>query len=920
MPTVLAQDGQQTEIAPDELVPAWQQGRVQLVSGQRYDVQLPDGRIGTVPAESMAEALKQGAKPLVTGAAAKAREAREYGGAKGMAIAAASGAAEQATLGLVDQVLPDSWKEAIEKSQRQNPLSTMAGEGAGMAGLSALLPGAGLGGLAERGGIAALRTLGVEAGESAAARIAARAGTQALRGVAEGAQYGAARTIADNAIDPKDHPLTAASVLATIGGDALWGGALGAGFGAVHGAFSELRPRGLEPAPELPAPKDAPEPTLDTKLGDGRSPAPKDVAEVASKVAGGEPVEGLGHTVKQWYTKLASAASGASAEDIAPFLEESNRASLLEADGIRETASRDIRAHVDEILKNSRDVMKEGERGMKREHIARAVEGVDPAEAAESSRNIVDHTISRISEMLEQPDEFGGEKPLKNALKVATKAQKQIEQAITAGDVAEQYGLLDDLKKGIGKYTKGASRLNPAAATDELVSLQNKARADRLQDLYETIRGGLEDEETWGQAARNQRAVNEAWTKQIDASDRFHRALTTEIGRDELNPWLSKRGVDPAKADTYVRNLTNPSQDLTHKAVTDYVQSTRDLVNAMREQWELPPDKLAKVERLGQAADAFQSTLDRATKSLTLANQFERIREASTGHASTFLAGAGFLSHGVAGGLGGLAVGKVAGIFTRPAEAIMQLARIEGMARRSQGRVASAVRGFLRGAERTPRAVSLDSYTRKAARVQELVQQPEAVTSRVAGNLGKLGVHSPALGMTMAAMTASGLKLLHDKLPPQPPTDPLDPKAKAPTPPPAQRESWLRYHDAVVNPIGVVEDLQAGRLSLEGVEVLKSVYPPLYAHVQETVFDELSKGKGSDLDKQQRVGLALLLDLPTPDLSPQYIAERQSTYAQVAQAAQSQAQQPKKHRPINIASPRSPVDRVESGPSDKRAA
>ncbi len=37
---------------------AWKTGRIDLIVGQRYPVQLKDGRYGTIPAEDMADALK----------------------------------------------------------------------------------------------------------------------------------------------------------------------------------------------------------------------------------------------------------------------------------------------------------------------------------------------------------------------------------------------------------------------------------------------------------------------------------------------------------------------------------------------------------------------------------------------------------------------------------------------------------------------------------------------------------------------------------------------------------------------------------------------------------------------------------------------------------------------------------------------
>jgi hypothetical protein len=481
------------------------------------------------------------------------------------------------------------------------------------------------------------------------------------------------------------------------------------------------------------------------------------------------------------------------------------------------------------------------------------------------------------------------------------------------------FGVIDDLKKAIGKYTKGASRLSPMAATDELVSLQNRARAAKLQELYESLRQGLEDEGTWKKAAQDQKAINAAWTTQIDASDRFHRALTTEIGRDPQNPWSTVRGVDPAKADAYVRNLMNPAQDLTHKAVTDYVSSTRRLADVMAEAYDLPADKRAAVARLGQAADRFQDTIDKTSKTLSLVNQFEELRARTQGHATHFAAAAGMAAHGIEGGLAGLAIGKIAHLFTRPADTVMQLAQVERMARESDGRIARAIRALSSGRFAAPARTSTEAFARKSAQVSALAADAPRLLKRVAANTAPLRGSAPRLADALTGVSLAGLALLRDKMPVRAPADPLDPKRRAPPPSYAEQARWLRYYDAVTDPLGVVDDLRSGRMSIEGVEVLKTVYPALFARTRDAVAGAMADGKLGKLTSQQRVGLGVLLDLPLPELAPSSIAFRQSLYATPQIESPSDAGASPKGRRAGkvdltknvIASSR--VDRVEMG-------
>lgn len=926
MPQALDQSGQTVTLSPDEFVSRATSGDVDPIKGARYEVRLADGRLGSVPGEQLHSALKLGATVVPDGTVAANNERREWGGAKGMAIAAASGAGEQATLGLVDHVLPESWRSAIRKSQAQNPISTAVGGAAGAGLLAAATGGVGealgLGeglvggaaGAAERLAAGGLERLAPQLAESAAGRLVQSATAKAAMGAVDGVQYGAARTIADQAIEPEKHQLTAESIISELGADAIWGAGGGAALGALGSVFAGRGGRSAEKAV--------------SELVDGAAaPHAKDVTAVAERVAQAESRgTGLGASVRKWYSRAASLASGAKAEDIEEAL--TGRAALEEADEIRSGAARDIREHGDQMLKLSRSIQEEGERTLKRGHIATLVEGVDKNAAAGVAANLKDRTVATLQEMLADADTYGGRAPLKNALKIAEGASARIDKAIASGNVADQYALLDDLKKGMGKYTRGASRLSPGSATDELVSLQNKARASKLQELYETLRKGLEDEGTWSKAGTAQKSVNAAWTKQIEASDRFHRALTTEVGRDPENPWVQIRGIDPAKAQNYVTNIVNPSQDLTHKAVTDYLQSTRDLAGAMAESWELPAAKAAQVKQLGESAQKLTDVLERSQKALTASNALDRVKAASGQRNIADAMGVmGVVAGGWHGAVLGEGLGRVAEIFARPAETIERLSRVESIVRRATSKIDGSVRGFLGSKPAEHVSPSLETFERKSAQVRAAATDPSRVQQRIAaaGNWteqagGGRPFLPPPSATALAATVSGGLQLLHSKLPVSVPRDPLNPSERLPPPPKFAQEKWLRYYDAVQNPTGVVKDLQSGHLSVEGVEVLQSVYPALFAHTQETMFKELSSGNHGDLTKQQRVALGILLGLPMPETDPSYIQQRQASYAAVAQSVQQDQSAPRKGKPLKLSQPTLAAERVERGNIDQKAA
>ena len=925
-----AQTGAPVDVPDEQVGSAWQQGKVHLIEGQQYQVKLADGQYGTADAHAMKGVLDAGGS-IVSSDEARASKAEDLasqvGGAFGSGGTAFAGSfASQATLGVSDQIahaLSPEFSGALQHAEEEHPIASIAGQGlGGVASLAAT----GVGEVAEGLGARALGGLGLKE----TASLAARPALMALRGAAEGTQFGVAQAISDDAF--ADHKLTAEQIISTIGANTLWGGVISGGLGAIHAGAEAAGIIGADSgagrlASKLPI--DDVAQALGNQQDSGalgkalsRSDAkPADVEAIAGRALGVDaPADGLGGKLFDWYKKIASAASGADENAIGAFATEENRKALIEAEATRTQASRDIREHVDNILAANRDITEEGAGKMKRSYISKAVEGVDKEQAASAAKDAMQQTLNTLGDMQASPDDFGGEAPLKRAVKVALKINKGLSDAIESGDVAEQFGLIDDLKKAIGKYTKGATQIvQKGGATDELLSLQNKARAAKYTELYNTLRNGLEDDGVWGQAAKDQQKINAAWSTQLEASDRFHAALTTDIGRDPENPFYKVRGVDPAKADRYVNGLMNPAQDLTHKAVTDYVETTRTLADTMAATYDLPEDKIARVADFKAAADSFHSTLDKTTKTLSLVNQFEQLRGLTSGPSLGFATAAGAVIHGVSGGLAGMALGKVAKLFTRPGDAILQLARIEQMARASDSRVARALRGFVGGKAVAGEALDLSSYARKVAQVSRLSQQGDLLAQRIGNNTGALRSRAPKLSDAIVSTSLAGLAFLRDKLPPMPAGDPLNPTAKAPLPSQSAQLRWLGYEKAVRDPDSVVEDLQRGRLSPDGIEALQSVYPNKFNQIRGKVGDMMAGGKMKDLGIQKRMGLSLLLDLPTPELDPAYITARQAAYAQpeAAPSAAPGAGKGKGGKKLNMTKQATTLnaDRVEAGGS-----
>ena len=99
---------------------------------------------------------------------------------------------------------------------------------------------------------------------------------------------------------------------------------------------------------------------------------------------------------------------------------------------------------------------------------------------------------------------------------------------------------------------------------------------------------------------------------------------------------------------------------------------------------------------------------------------------------------------------------------------------------------------------------------------------------------------------------------------------------------------FKKYLNAVQNPMSIINDLESGNLSTEGVEVMQFVYPELYSEVQSQVFKELEKtGDENRVEYPQRLQLGILMGMPTDmALLPQAIKGLQALYKE-AQVSQS---------------------------------
>lgn len=282
-------DAEGKPLAGEALQEAWKSGSAHVAAGQAVHMLDENGDLRLVPAEHVAAARAKGFAPAPAEVVEQHALQREHGGLGGQIATAAESAADMATVGGYGYAagkLSPEYAKALLARREANPLSHVAGSVAGLApsllagtgeadvaelgvkaaegadvahgvtgaaeagqaaeaapGLASQALGAAntvaaaplkavgaVGGIVERGIKRGLASLGAD-GSTLAGRMATKALATGGAGAAEGAVFGVGQELSDSSLEGRD--LTSEGLVASIGRNALFGGALGAGMGAI---------------------------------------------------------------------------------------------------------------------------------------------------------------------------------------------------------------------------------------------------------------------------------------------------------------------------------------------------------------------------------------------------------------------------------------------------------------------------------------------------------------------------------------------------------------------------------------------------------------------------------------------------------------------------------------------------------------
>lgn len=201
-------------------------------------------------------------------------------------------------------------------------------------------------------------------------------------------------------------------------------------------------------------------------------------------------------------------------------------------------------------------------------------------------------------------------------------------------------------------------------------------------------------------------------------------------------------------------------------------------------------------------------------------------------------------------------------------------------------RIARGIDGFLEGKATEHKAASFGSakardeaFSAAERHVKLASASPVQTAEAMQKALGGAPTHARGIAQKASAVVGRGVVFLAAKLPTSAPMKSITPQFdRVKDLSPEEKDKFLRYVKAVDDPLSVLDDMSRGRLTREGVESLREVYPELYATLQQQAIEKCADTK-HPLDYNQKIQLGLLLGIPTDStLDPAFMRRMQQIH------------------------------------------
>ena len=890
------------DIADHLVEDAYKSGRFLFKKGAEVNVQLPDGRYGTVPAEKLDDVLQAGG----TYDLAVARQERiaqaedgEDRGIEALLLAAGRGL----TFGLSDvaaEKFGDYSEEELRKLEEYNPTISAVGEigGAvlpafftgGTSTAAQILSKGTLAGQAARAGVATERAVAGAIGLDKATSVADKmlkggASLGAAAGI-EGVLFGAGETISEELLGRTDR--TAEQMLANIGSVGLLSGgigtALGAGPGALTKAFQAFHSNRFS--------------------------------------------KGLGDKVAQFSDDLTAAMTSGDRATIAKFRDPEFLDRFIDFGSVKDKTRAETESFVNSFIANLEEATKMASGSKKVESISKLVSSENPLLTISESVNSLGAVKSGLERMKKDPVAYGTTReqvgPLIEAVdlqiqkmgkaiqthlkdsgqlpkggrvvfkdgsfhintKKTTPGLKSAEEDIDTplGAIPTDWGKLpvtifnqiDEFKKVLGTY---AYKRRP----DEKVSF-NASKA--MKELYDRLKVTLEKDSLFGAGAAAQREVNAPYHRLLESSPNFLK----KFGKKDLHDnWVA----DPRKIETFIKRSDqfNEADSLNKQFFEGTISDFQEFTKAAQKHYG------DKFEKFATGTEAINKQWADFGELLAAQKELRHLSQTNDSSMSLLAGGAAY----AIGGIPGAVVAAAANDIIRPGNAIrrrmvvhnmksMMTKRIDKSVSRVTNRIIKNKAGGPQRASKVPSILALvgvkstgDSNEDVAAEMQAIheISSPDALTARIEKGTADLE-DAPMLreeltnatvrqiGMLQAAAAKAGI-VEHDPLTGQQKMVMSD----------AGKAEYLQVRDTLADPIGVTtQALEDGTASRTMGRTFAQAFPVLFQEFTDKLLNDIreeAEKTGNPISYADNLQLSSFTGIPlSPTLNPGFIGAMQN--------------------------------------------
>ena len=518
--------------------------------------------------------------------------------------------------------------------------------------------------------------------------------------------------------------------------------------------------------------------------------------------------------------------------------------------------------------------------------------------------------------------------PAKRLRNIVARVERNLDAAASLPakeQSAEIYRIIDrELKSDVGKLT---SSLDRSANTPEL-----RATVDDLRKFYNIPQRGLENTKIWGPIGEIQAALNPNVTESIARKNAFRSDwYGSEIRRkNPADPWgVGLPLSEPSKIKSGVMESVTPMGSNKETTFNDYLDYKLGIYNIFSESGEFSKNPKLKqgiegqrkrIERLKAHFKDLQADQRDINFENPTGTGASRTIDAATGGAlrsiassllrPQFISGAFRAVETVAPSLTEAGGGTLPKIAMAPSAERTVGAIASSQVSKIDSKVAKATRAISGGAvdiaKRAPVVGAMMArYDDRSKRVKELSLQSDAVRQKLEQEMAWMGGRTPVAQKAAVDTALRQLDYLNQALPkgtaaPTPFAAPLPPTRQ-------QVQGWMAKLRAVENPASILDDIAEGKLTVEAVDAVRTVYPETFRNIQAQMVERLAKlqAKGKAPAYAQRIQLGLLLGIPSdPTMTPEVMQAVQGSYASQPNAVREGAAGPAPRqggKPPNIA-------------------